>query len=329
MSVETIFKIALHPFVTESLSNLKTMTSHSGQAGAAFVDSAAQFDFSGFGVATEISGSLDGAILMHHAEDTAVAIGNDVSASMLGEQASHTAMSAELGMVLAEWGNTIIGRATEFLARHNLGFEFTAPTFVNSAEQVQQYMAGVEHMVSVPIEVDGIGVYHVHLLVRGGSYERLMNAKGGESSGGGDEAGNGFESDTVAIRNTATTPLPLGSTIMLVDDSTLIRKAVRRLLSGLGYINVVEASDGSEAVEHVAAGGIDFIIMDLVMEKMNGDEALARIRQMTETLPVLMLSSVTDHSVVQRCQRLGISGFILKPMNRDTGPQVLAENLKV
>lgn len=331
MSVETIFKIALHPFVHESISSLRAMTTHHGSAGEAFMDRSDHFAFRGYAVATEISGSLDGVVLMHQATDTAVAIGNDVAHSMLGDMHEHTEVDEELGKALAEWGNTIVGRATDFLARHNLGFQFSAPGFVTCVEQVRRYFAGVKHVVTVPINVAGVGKYHFHLLVRGGSYERLQAAQQGRPVEAVLTAAKQQVAapQSIAVPNTATRPLPFNHRILLVDDSALIRKAVHRFLVEMGYGDIVEVADGAQAVDAVADGGIDFVIMDVVMETMNGDEALRQMREINPKLPVLMLSSVTEQAVVDRCREIGISGFVFKPLNRQNGPAILRDTLKI
>jgi len=330
MSVETIFKIALHPFVRESIASLRDMTSRQGQAGAPYVDQTDRFTFRGYAVCADIHGSLDGAIVMHHHLDTAVAIGNDVAHSMLGDKHEHTEVDEELGKALAEWGNTIVGRATDFLAKHSLGFNFSAPVFTTQLNDLKPYFTGVKRVITVPIQVAGIGEYHFHLLVRGGSYEALESARMQQASAA---LGSASEADditrTIAVPNPGERALPFESQILLVDDSVLIRRAIRGFLNELGYGDIVEAEDGVEAVELVDEGGIDFMIMDVVMGKMNGDEALSLIRDTSPSLPVVMLSSVTDEMVVDQFVKMGISGFIFKPLNQETGPGILRECLKI
>ncbi len=330
MSVETIFKIALHPFVRESIASLRDMTSRQGQAGAPFMDQADRFTFRGYAVCAEIRGSLEGAIVMHHHLDTAVAIGNDVAHSMLGDMHEHTEVDEELGKALAEWGNTIVGRATDFLGKHSLGFNFSAPVFTTKLDELRPYFSGVKRVITVPIQVNGIGEYHFHLLVRGGSYEALEHARMQQPQSELSSLAEAKDKPgAIAVANTGERPLPFESQILLVDDSVLIRRAIRGFLNELGYGDIIEAQDGVEAVELVDEGGIDFVIMDVVMTHMNGDEALSLIRDSSPSLPVVMLSSVTDEMVVDEFVKKGISGFIFKPLNQETGPGILRECLKV
>ncbi|MCV6588529.1 MAG: response regulator [Marinobacterium sp.] len=327
MSVETIFRIALYPFVQESIASLRDMTSLRGHAGMPVMDKVEDFVFNGYAVCTRINGSLDGAIIMHHHLDTAVAVGNDVAHSMLGDMHEHTEVDEELGKALAEWGNTIVGRATDFLGKHHLGFEFSAPVFTTSLDDLNAFFAGVQHVVTVPITIDGVGQYYFHLLVRTGSYEALELAR---HQIGSEALSEPVSADrVVAIPNPDPYPLPYERRILLVDDSALIRRAVHRFLNELGYGNIVEAEDGREAVTAVEEGDIDFVIMDVVMENMNGDEALRQMRVLDPDIPVVMLSSVTDEKVVDRFRKLDISAFIFKPLSSDQGPQVLSQCLKI
>jgi CheY-like chemotaxis protein len=100
-------------------------------------------------------------------------------------------------------------------------------------------------------------------------------------------------------------PLPKESKILLVDYSAMIIRALKRFLAGLGYENVIKADDGSTAVEDVKNESPDFLFMDVVMTKMNGNDALKIIRENGSEVPIVMLSSVTDKGLVDECQQSG------------------------
>jgi len=117
------------------------------------------------------------------------------------------------------------------------------------------------------------------------------------------------------------------STIMLVDDSRLIRSAIKKHLTKLGYENFIEASDGQEAIDMHSQSPADFIFMDIVMPSLNGDEALVKIRESDKNTPVVMLSSVSKEQVIKECAEQGILGYILKPIAPQDGPQTLEKFL--
>ncbi len=106
--------------------------------------------------------------------------------------------------------------------------------------------------------------------------------------------------------------------VLLVDDHTILREGVRALLAGEPEIVVVgEAADGQEAVDKVEALRPDIVLMDMVMPRMNGLEATARIRQRHSDVKVLILSMYDDDEYVQQVIQAGASGYLLKGMAAD------------
>lgn len=313
MSVETIYKVVLYPFINESIASLKAMTNLTGTAGEAFIDKVEDFRFKGYAVCSDVTGNLDGVIMMHHYPETAIAIGNSVCQSMFDEKYEYTEINEELSNALAEWGNTIVGRSTDLHSRYSLEYGFSSPYFVNDMGDMDKYLEGVKEIVTVPITIEGVGRYYFNLLVRDVDYQ-VGGIKREESEG---------------IENIHTKPLPLDARVLVVDDSAMIRKALKRFLHNLGYANVVEADDGRVAVEMVKADCPDFMFMDVVMEDMNGDQALTEIRNSGSTVPIVMLSSVTDQQLVKKCQDQGISGFIFKPIHANSGAEIISQYLKI
>jgi CheY-like chemotaxis protein/CheY-specific phosphatase CheX len=313
MSIDTIYKVTLHPFINESIASLKSMTSLSGSSSETFMDNVEDFRFKGYAVCSNITGCLDGVIMMHHYPETAVAIGNSVCQNMFDEEYNYTEINEELSNALAEWGNTIIGRATDLLSRNNLQFDFSSPYFVHDFKDMEKYLVGVKEIVTVPITVEGVGRYYFNLLVRNVNFQST-NVEREQSSG---------------ISNPHKKTLPKESKILLVDDSAMIRKALKRFLSSLGYDNVIEADDGITAVESVKNEAPDFLFMDVVMTNMNGNQALKIMREIGSDVPVVMLSSVTDKGLVDECQKSGVSGFIFKPIQANNGAEIIKEYLKI
>ena len=313
MSVEALYKVILYPFINESLASLKAMTNLVGEAGEAFVDNVDEFRFNGYAVCSEVTGSLDGVIMMHHYPETAIAIGNSVCEHMFEEKYQYTEINEELSNALAEWGNTIVGRSTDLHGRYSLDYKFSSPYFVHDVNDMDKYLAGVKEVITVPITIEGVGRYYFNLLIRHVEYQ-TVGIKREASSG---------------IANPHSQTLPLESKILLVDDSGMIRKALKRYLSQLGYNNVIEADDGSVAVTMVQEQQPDFMFMDVVMGEMNGDVALEAIRVNGSNVPVVMLSSVTNQTLVKSCQNQGISGFIFKPIQADNGAEIIKDYLKI
>lgn len=313
MPIETIYKVILHPFINESIASLQAMTELTGSAGPAFIDKVDDFRFKGYAVCSEVSGSIDGVIMMHHYPETAIAIGNSVCEVMFGDTYDYTEINEELSHALAEWGNTIVGRSTDLLGRHNLEFDFSSPYFVHDVDDMDKYLTNVQEIVTVPIAVEGVGRYYFNLLVRNVSFQNASTKR----------------EKSTSIANPHSKILAKDSKILLVDDSTMIRRALQRFLNQLGYQNIIEADDGASAIQAVENDTPDFMFMDVVMNDINGNDALRIIREKGYDVPIVMLSSVTDKALVEECRANGVSGFIFKPIQADTGVELIKGYLKI
>lgn len=115
--------------------------------------------------------------------------------------------------------------------------------------------------------------------------------------------------------------------IMVVDDMKLIRSAIRRYLSSLGYEHVIEAGNGRDALDKFTDERPDFVFLDIVMPALTGDQVLREIRKSGADTPVVMLTSVADEGVIKECEAQGIAGYAIKPINKENGPQVIADFL--
>ena len=103
------------------------------------------------------------------------------------------------------------------------------------------------------------------------------------------------------------------ASILIADDEVQIRNILRILLTKKGY-SVTEAQNGAEAVEAVRKGGIDLVVMDIMMPQMNGVEATARIREFS-TVPVLFLTAKSLDSDKEMAYGEGGDDYLTKPFS--------------
>lgn len=104
--------------------------------------------------------------------------------------------------------------------------------------------------------------------------------------------------------------------ILVVDDNGINRDILRRQLEIQGH-QVAEASDGTDALELLAAGDFDLILLDIVMQRMNGFEVLSRVKagEKLRDIPVIMISALDEMEIVARCIELGAEDYLPKPFN--------------
>src|SRR5579885_2028406 len=104
--------------------------------------------------------------------------------------------------------------------------------------------------------------------------------------------------------------------ILVVDDEPSIRKYLQTLLEVDGY-EAVAVSSGPEALELVQEGNRpDFVILDVIMQEMNGLETLRRLMQVDRTLNVIMLSCSNEVTTVVEAIRLGAQDYLTKPFEK-------------
>lgn len=103
--------------------------------------------------------------------------------------------------------------------------------------------------------------------------------------------------------------------ILVVDDFPTQRKLIKRTLLDLGFENVIEASDGEDALEKLQAQTVEFIICDWHMPKMMGIDLLRAVRadERLRRMPFLMVTAETKKENIIEAAKAGVSNYIAKP----------------
>src|SRR5687767_9097596 len=100
--------------------------------------------------------------------------------------------------------------------------------------------------------------------------------------------------------------------ILIVDDSALSRRTLRRILEQSGY-EVVEADDGMAALEVYFLEKPNLVLLDLVMKGMYGLDVLVKLREMDRDARVVVASADIQSSTRTMVDEAGALGFINKP----------------
>ena len=100
--------------------------------------------------------------------------------------------------------------------------------------------------------------------------------------------------------------------VIIADDESLIRMDLREMLTSLGYLVVGEVGDGRSAVNLARELRPDIVLMDIKMPDMDGIEA-AQVLTEERVAPVLLLSAYSQQELVQRAQKAGVAGYLVKP----------------
>ncbi len=110
--------------------------------------------------------------------------------------------------------------------------------------------------------------------------------------------------------------------ILIVDDSSMARRVLRKILEELGY-DVDDAADGAQALERYVLHRHDAVILDLLMHGMYGGEVLQKFRELNPSLPVIIATADIQRTTREQVREAGASAMINKPITKEELAEVL------
>ena len=114
--------------------------------------------------------------------------------------------------------------------------------------------------------------------------------------------------------------------ILVVDDFKTMRKIIKNILTQLGFKNIIEADDGTTALELLKKQKVDLIISDWNMPKMNGLELLKTVRSddNLKDIRFIMVTAEAQKENVIEAIKHGVNQYVVKPFT----PKTLKEKLE-
>jgi two-component system chemotaxis response regulator CheY len=121
--------------------------------------------------------------------------------------------------------------------------------------------------------------------------------------------------------------------ILIVDDSVLMRTALRRTIGmvGVEVDRIIEASNGIEALEVLNDEEVDLVLSDLNMPDMGGVELIHRMKDSEnyKDVPVVVISTESSETRIKELLEQGIAGYLHKPFTPEEFRSMLTECLGV
>jgi len=114
--------------------------------------------------------------------------------------------------------------------------------------------------------------------------------------------------------------------LLVVDDSSTMRRIIKNTLARLGYQDILEGADGLEGWAAIDANpDVEMLITDWNMPEMNGLELVKKVRadERFKDLPIIMVTTEGGKAEVITALKAGVNNYIVKPFT----PQVLKEKL--
>ena len=108
--------------------------------------------------------------------------------------------------------------------------------------------------------------------------------------------------------------------VLIVDDYKTMLRIIRNLLKQIGFENVDEAADGTEALGKLRAKRYGLVISDWNMSPMTGLELLQAVRAEAKlaAIPFIMITAESKTENVVAAKQAGVSNYIVKPFNAET-----------
>ncbi len=112
----------------------------------------------------------------------------------------------------------------------------------------------------------------------------------------------------------------LNMNVLVVDDYKTMLRIIRNLLKQLGFPNVEEATDGTQALKMLREGTFGLVISDWNMEPMTGIQLLREVRadEKIKKTPFIMVTAESKSENVIAAKEAGVSNYIVKPFNAET-----------
>ena len=104
--------------------------------------------------------------------------------------------------------------------------------------------------------------------------------------------------------------------LLYVEDHKELREETKGLFEPF-FNNIITAIDGNDGFDKFINNDIDIIITDMNMPRVNGLEMIEKIRKIDKHIPILALSAHNETNYLINCIKLGVDGYLLKPINSE------------
>lgn len=105
--------------------------------------------------------------------------------------------------------------------------------------------------------------------------------------------------------------------ILITDDTLFMRVTLKGILGANGFSDIIEASNGEEAVSKFQEHQPDLVLMDITMPIMDGIAATRRIREIDPQAKIVICSAMGQKEMVMEAVQAGAMDFIVKPFQTD------------
>ncbi len=115
--------------------------------------------------------------------------------------------------------------------------------------------------------------------------------------------------------------------VLVVDDFSTMRRLIKKILTDIGAENIMEAENGSNALEILKREKVDLVICDWNMPSMSGVDLLGKVRadEKMANIPFIMVTAEGKKDNILEATRRGVTGYVTKPF----GAEALKSKIKI
>lgn len=116
--------------------------------------------------------------------------------------------------------------------------------------------------------------------------------------------------------------------VLVADDMKIIRTGIGAILKNKYNFEIIEGENGEDAFERFLNEKVDFIMTDIKMPIIDGLEFIKNVRDIDENIPIVVISGYGEFEYAQRAIDMGVSGYILKPIEDKAFDEIIYKILK-
>lgn len=105
--------------------------------------------------------------------------------------------------------------------------------------------------------------------------------------------------------------------VLVADDSGVMRKIISRSLNAVGVTDIVEATDGQDAIQKFTEDAFDMILTDWNMPNKSGLDVVTEIRALGSSVPIIMITTEAQKSQVIAAIQAGVNDYLTKPFEAE------------
>jgi len=298
--VDKTTEIIVDAFKKEAIRNLMT-TAGINIAPQANVENSdlSETKYLGYTAVVQFKGCKTGYLLINNTKETAIYIANRMKENILGDTSNSPDLDECGKELLVELANTLVGLATNVIAGNHIDLRIKpTPFFIDSATQFKAVCKHTTYAKNIKININESHSIYLHYLEESNQKEKKIRIK-------------------------------KDAKLLVCDDVMSMRMALITNLNKLGFSNILEATNGSEAYRVYKEQSPDLIFLDIIMPEQTGDKVLKKIRETDNSTPVMMITSIADQKMIGVCDEFGISGYITKPITISNGQKKLTQFIEL